>query len=65
MLVHQDELGDRICGLMAGYLLYKELVPGGPQAISITEQLCQRQLGPLGRELVAIAGDLPRPTPEG
>ena len=30
VLVHRDELGDRICGLMAGYLLYKELVPGGP-----------------------------------
>jgi hypothetical protein len=65
VLVHQDELGDRICGLMAGYLLYKELVPGGPQAISITEQLCQRQLGPIGREIVALAGALPRPPSPG
>jgi hypothetical protein len=64
VLVHQDELGDRICGIMAGYLLYKDLVPGGPQAISITEQLCQRQLGPTGREIVAAAGALPRPTSE-
>jgi hypothetical protein len=63
ILVHQDELGDRICGLMAGYLLWKDLVPAGPQAISITEQLVQRQLGPTGRAIVAAAGTLPKPKP--
>ena len=55
VLVHQDELGDRVCGLMAGYLLWDRLVPAGPEAISIVEHLTSRQLGPVGREFVAVA----------
>ena len=55
LLVHQEELGDRICGLMAGYLLYADLVDTGPKAISVIEQITQRQLGPVGRELVSVA----------
>jgi hypothetical protein len=63
LLMHGDELSDRICGLMAGYLVWRELVPGGPQAISVTEQLVQRQLGPTGREIVAAAGALRESNP--
>jgi hypothetical protein len=40
---------------MAGYLLYDGLVDAGPKAISVIEQITQRQLGPYGRELVAVA----------
>ena len=58
LLVHQEEVGDRVCGLVAGYLLWAGLVPFGPQAISVTERLTGRQLGPLGRELVATADAL-------
>ena len=58
LLVHQEELGDRIAGLMAGYLLWSGLVPHGPQAISIMEQIVGRQLGSVGRELVTVAADL-------
>jgi hypothetical protein len=61
VLVHQDELGDRVSGLVAGFLLWSGMVESGPQAISITEQLVHRQLGPLGRQLVAIAAELPKP----
>jgi hypothetical protein len=61
VLLHQDELGDRISGLMAGYLLWTGLVPAGPQATTVTEQLLHRQMGPVGRELVAIAATLPPP----
>ena len=53
--MHQEELGDRLCGLMAGYLLYDDLVDSGPKAISVIEQITQRQLGPVGRELVSVA----------
>jgi hypothetical protein len=60
ILVHQEEVGDRVCGLVAGYLLWTGLVPYGPQAISVTERLTGRQLGPMGRGLVATAGDLRR-----
>jgi hypothetical protein len=40
---------------MASYLLWAGLVESGPKAISITERLVERQLGPYGRELVSVA----------
>lgn len=58
VLVHLDELGDRICGLMAGYLLWDGLIETGPQAISVVEKITERQMGPVGRELVAVASSL-------
>jgi hypothetical protein len=60
VLVHQEELGDRIQGVMAGYLVYGGLVPSPAEAISILERITQRQMGPPGRELVSIAASVPR-----
>ena len=59
IIVHGEELGDRLSGIIAGYLVWTGLVPSGPKAISLTERLVQRQLGPVGRELVTIALALP------
>jgi hypothetical protein len=50
-----------VSGLVAGFLLWSGMVDHGPHAISITEQLVHRQLGPLGRQLVTIAQELPKP----
>jgi hypothetical protein len=61
VLVHQDELGDRVSGVMAGFLLWSGMVESGPRSISITEQLVHRQLGPIGRQLVTVAATLPPP----
>jgi hypothetical protein len=61
VVVHQDELGDNVGGLMAAYILWNRLVPAGPQAISIVEQLLHRQLGPRARSLVALVPKLPEP----
>ena len=61
VLLHQDELGDRISGLVAGYLLWAGTVPSGPNAISIVEQIVHRQMAPPGRQLVAVAAALPPP----
>lgn len=61
VLIHGEELGDRLSGIIAGYLVWAELVPAGPKAISLTERLLHRQLGPIGRELVTVALALPRP----
>jgi hypothetical protein len=61
LVLHQDELGDRLSGLMAAYVLWNQLVPAGPQAISIVEQLLHRQLGPDARSLVALVPRLPAP----
>ncbi|MCU1453887.1 MAG: hypothetical protein JWN46_2033 [Acidimicrobiales bacterium] len=60
LLVHGEELGDRISGLVAGYLVWTGMVPSGPQATSLTERLVHRQMGPIGREIVSLALDLPR-----
>jgi hypothetical protein len=58
VIVHQAELGDPVSGLMAGYLLWTGMVPQGPRAISIMEQITQRGMGPVGRQLVALAKDV-------
>ena len=55
ILVHEEELGDRVMGMAGGYLLWSGLLESGPQAITVLEQLVQRQMGPVGRELVALA----------
>jgi hypothetical protein len=61
LLIHQEEVGERISGAMAGYLLWSGLVPLAPQAVSLVERLLGRQMGPIGRDLVAVASSLPRP----
>ena len=58
VLVHQEELGDRVQGVVAGYLVWASLVPSAAQAISIVEQINSRQMGPPGRQLVAVASQL-------
>ncbi|HEX4866119.1 MAG TPA: hypothetical protein VFV32_00680 [Acidimicrobiales bacterium] len=60
VLVHQDELSDRVAGLMGGYLLWSGVVPHPPQATSVVERLLSRQMGPLGRDIVAMAATIPR-----
>jgi hypothetical protein len=45
-------------GVVAGYLRWSGMVPSGPQAITVVEQILHRQMGPDGRELVAIAPEL-------
>lgn len=60
VLLHGEELGDRQAGIIAGYLYWSGLMPSGPKAISLTEALMGRQLGPVGRELLTVAMDLPR-----
>jgi len=58
LLVHQEELGDRLMGVVAGYLRWSGMVPSGPQAIAVVERILGRQMGPAGRELVALAPSL-------
>jgi len=60
VLLHGDELGDRISGIIAGYLVWTGMVPSGPEATSLVERLVHRQIGPVGRELVAVALELER-----
>jgi hypothetical protein len=66
ILIHQEELGDRVTGVVAGYLLWSERLPSGPQAITVLEHMTGHPMGPSGRELVAFAGQVtPAEVPPG
>jgi hypothetical protein len=55
--VHHEEFGDRLLGVMGGYLLYAGLVDRGTHAISIIEKLTGRSVGSVGREIIAATLD--------
>jgi hypothetical protein len=59
ILVHQEELGDRTVGVVAGYLLWSGRLPSGPQTTTVLEHMIGHAMGPSGRELVAFAAQLP------
>ena len=59
--VHYEEFGDRILGVLAGYLLYSGLVDQAPHAVSVIEKLTSRSLGAEGREIVAVTHSDLRP----
>jgi hypothetical protein len=59
VLVHQEEVGERVSGAIAGYLLNVGLVASGPQATAITERILGRQLGSVGRGIVELAVQSP------
>ncbi len=51
-------------GVVAGYLLWSDRLPSGPQAITVLEHMTGHPMGPSGRELVAFASQLtPAPVP--
>ena len=59
VLLHGEEVGDRVAGLIGGYIRWAGMVPGGPESISIVERITGRQLDPFGRSLVTMAPELP------
>jgi hypothetical protein len=54
VLIHHEEFGDRLLGVLAGYLLYAGLVAEGPHAVVVIEKITGRQLGATAREIVAV-----------
>lgn len=60
VLVHHEELGDRVCGFVAGYLVWSGLIDTAPEATLAVEHITHRQLGPAGRGIVTTAAALPR-----
>ncbi len=63
VVVHQEEVSDRLMGVVAGYLHWSGLITEGAQAVAIVERLFGRQMGPEGRELVALVQSMPKPAP--
>ena len=57
--MHQDELGDRVMGVVGGFLVWSGRLPTGPQAVALVEHLVGHQMGSTGRELVVVADGLP------
>jgi hypothetical protein len=57
LFMHHEEFGDRLLGVVGGYLLYAGLVDSGPHAISIVEKLTSRSIDSAGREIVAVTLD--------
>ncbi len=61
VLVHQEEVNDRLMGAVAGYLYWSGMIHEGAQAVAVVERLFGRQMGPEGRELVAMVPAFPKP----
>jgi hypothetical protein len=62
VLLHGDELGDRVMGVVAGYLFWSGRIAGAPSAISTVEHMLERSMGPEGRALV-VESDPPAQVP--
>jgi len=53
VLIHAEEFGDRLVGVLTGYLLYSGFVTESTHAVVAMEKITGRQLGASGREIVA------------
>ena len=58
VIVHGDEVGDRIVGVMGGYIRWAGLVDDDTKAITITERIASRQLDPFARSIILNATKL-------
>jgi hypothetical protein len=58
IMVHAEEVGDRIIGIMGGYIRWSGLIEDPSQAITITERIAGRQLDPFARELILRVHEL-------
>ncbi len=56
VLLHGDEVSDRVLGVVAGYLVWSARVPTISPAMALVERLFRRSIGPDGR---AVLLDLP------
>jgi hypothetical protein len=61
VIIHQEEVNDRLMGAVAGYLYWSGMIHEGAQAVAVVERLFGRQMGPEGRELVAMVPEFPKP----
>lgn len=58
VLLHDDEVADRLLGVVAGFLVWTDRVATVPAALALVERLFRRSIGPEGR---SILFDLPGP----
>ena len=60
LLLHQDELGDRVMGVIAGYLVWSGRIANLPQSVALVEHVVGHAMGEPGRELLAELEGMPR-----
>ena len=58
VVLHTEEVGDRILGIVGGYIRWSGLVDDPSQAIIITERIGGRQLDTWARELILNVHEL-------
>ncbi|MEY4129793.1 MAG: hypothetical protein RIS81_1542 [Actinomycetota bacterium] len=58
IVVHAEEVSERLHGLMGGYIRWSGLVDDPAQAIILTERIAGRQLDPDSRELILRVHEL-------
>jgi hypothetical protein len=58
IVMHGEEVGDRLVGLMGGFIRWTGMVTDGPQCTALIERIAGRQLDPFGRSLIGIGADL-------
>ena len=57
--MHQDELGDRLMGAVAGYLVWSDRIATQPLAVALVEHVVGHAMGEPGRELLAELEGMP------
>ena len=60
VLIHGEELNDKVIGVVAGFLCWSRVLPEPPRAISAVEHLVRRQMGTVGRSIVTVAPGIDR-----
>jgi len=58
VIMHIEEVSDRLAGVVGGYIRWSGMVTDAPTAIAVTEKLTGRQLEPLARSFIALATEL-------
>ena len=58
VVLHTEEVGDRLAGVLGGYLRWTGMVRDIPQAVAVVEKITNRQLETFGRPLVQLGGEL-------
>ena len=58
VVMHIEEVSDRLAGVVGGYIRWSGMVTDAPTAIAVTEKITSRQLEPLARSFIALAAEL-------
>ncbi len=58
IVIHAEEVGDRLVGIMGGYIRWSQMLEESSQAIQITEHISGRQLDTWSRELILRVHEL-------